>query len=63
MRHYPFEVKKSDAGLPLIEVQVGTARRSFTPEEVSAAVLGKLKDTAESYLGEKVTRAVVTVPA
>ena len=40
-----------------------STEKTFTPEEVSAMILGKMKEVAESYLGEKVTNAVVTVPA
>ncbi|CAH8481584.1 unnamed protein product [Schistosoma haematobium] len=60
--HYPFSVvnKKNK---PYIEVHVGSEVKTFAPEEISAMVLGKMKEFAESYLGKKVTHAVVTVPA
>ena len=61
-KHFPFKVTNKD-GKPAVTVEVGGADKSFTPEEVSAMVLGKMKEIAESYLGEKVKNAVVTVPA
>ncbi|GAA5898609.1 Hsp70 family ATPase KAR2 [Sporobolomyces salmoneus] len=63
MKHYPFKLKPGAHGQPVIEVEVGSSKRTFTAEEVSAMVLGKMKETAETYLGKKVTHAVVTVPA
>ena len=50
-------------GKPQIQVQVKGKDETFTPEQISAMVLGKMKETAEAYLGKKVTHAVVTVPA
>jgi len=44
-------------------VKVGTDAGDFTPQEISARILQKMKQTAEDYLGEKVTKAVITVPA
>lgn len=62
MKHFPFRVtNKNDK--PVVTVEVSGKDRSFTPEEVSAMVLGKMRDIAESYLGKKVVNAVVTVPA
>jgi molecular chaperone DnaK len=57
----PYEVKagKDDR----VVVRVPNANKEFTPEEISAMILQKLKADAEAYLGEKVTDAVITVPA
>jgi molecular chaperone DnaK len=57
----PYEVKagKDDR----VVVQIPNANKEFTPEEISAMILQKLKADAEAYLGEKVTDAVITVPA
>ncbi|KAJ3400597.1 ATPase with role in protein import into the ER [Chytriomyces hyalinus] len=62
MKHFPFKVV-SKGGKPIIQVNVKGEAKKFTPEEVSAMVLKKMKEIAESYLGQKVTHAVVTVPA
>ena len=51
------------SGKPTIEVDYKNEKKEFLPEEISAMVLGKMKQIAENYLGEKVTDAVVTVPA
>ena len=47
----------------MIEVQYLNQTKRFAPEEISSMVLTKMKETAETYLGEKVKHAVVTVPA
>ncbi|CCM02108.1 uncharacterized protein FIBRA_04185 [Fibroporia radiculosa] len=61
-KHWPFKiVSKNDK--PAIQVKHRGENRDFTPEEISAMVLGKMKETAESFLGKPVTHAVVTVPA
>ncbi|CCD63548.1 Endoplasmic reticulum chaperone BiP homolog [Caenorhabditis elegans] len=62
IKHWPFKiVDKSNK--PNVEVKVGSETKQFTPEEVSAMVLTKMKQIAESYLGHEVKNAVVTVPA
>src|SRR3984893_7264876 len=60
-RIVPYEVKpgKDDRAV----VKIPNADKEFTPEEISAMILQKLKTDAEAYLGEKVTDAVITVPA
>ena len=56
--------KKSDDTLPTDStIRIFTKLQTFSPEEVSGMVLSKMKEIAESYLGKKVTHAVVTVPA
>jgi heat shock protein 5 len=62
MKHWPFGVVEKH-GRPHIKVQHKGGPKEFTPEEISAMVLIKMKETAESYLGHAVTHAVVTVPA
>ncbi len=62
MKHWPFKVV-SDGGKPKIQVEYKGETKTFSPEEVSSMVLVKMKETAEAYLGQKVTDAVITVPA
>ncbi len=58
-RMVPYKVKEGDDGGCKVQIQ----SKDFTPEEISAMILRKLKEDAEKYLGEKVTSAVITVPA
>lgn len=62
MKHWPFKVIK-DGERPKIQIEYDGETKTFYPEQISAMVLEKMKETAESYLGQKVTDAVVTVPA
>ena len=55
----PYEIKEGKDGVAVVEVE----GKQYTPQEISAQVLQKIKADAESYLGEKVTEAVITVPA
>eukprot|EP01004_Peranema_trichophorum_P010969 NODE_980_length_2205_cov_425.038905_g781_i2.p1 GENE.NODE_980_length_2205_cov_425.038905_g781_i2~~NODE_980_length_2205_cov_425.038905_g781_i2.p1 ORF type:complete len:647 (-),score=204.81 NODE_980_length_2205_cov_425.038905_g781_i2:196-2136(-) len=63
MKHWPFKVKCKGDDKPIIEVQYKGEAKDFLPEEISSMVLQKMKETAENYLGKKVAKAVVTVPA
>ncbi len=58
IKQVPYEVHGTDTG-----VMVRTRGKDYTPPEISAMILGKLKKSAEDYLGEKVQNAVITVPA
>merc|ERR1712227_436976 len=62
MKHWPFKVTNV-SGKPKLQVEYKSEEKNFTPEEISAMVLIKMKETAESYLGQEVKDAVVTVPA
>ncbi|XP_072165858.1 heat shock 70 kDa protein IV-like [Diadema setosum] len=62
MKHWPFKVI-NQGGKPGIQVEYKEEKKIFAPEEVSSMVLTKMKETAEAYLGQKVTDAVITVPA
>ncbi|SEH55721.1 molecular chaperone DnaK [Rhizobium tibeticum] len=55
----PFHIVKGDNGDAWVEAQ----GKSYSPAQISAMILQKMKETAESYLGEKVEKAVITVPA
>jgi len=59
----PYKVVAAANGDAHIEVEVGGEKKQFSPPEVSAMILAKLKADAEAKLGEKITQAVITVPA
>ncbi len=59
LKTVPYEVVKGDNGTARVKI----ADKMYSPQEISAMILQKLKSTAEDYLGEKVTEAVITVPA
>ena len=62
MVHWPFKVVDKE-GSPFIEVEYLGETKQFSPAEISAMVLSKLRETAETKLGKTVKKAVVTVPA
>jgi molecular chaperone DnaK len=59
MKMVPYKVVRGDNG----DARIDISGKKYSPPEISAMILGKLKEAAESYLGEKVTQAVITVPA
>lgn len=62
MKLWPFKVA-NEGGKPKIVAEFKGENKRFNPEEISAMVLTKMKETAEMYLGQKVSDAVITVPA
>jgi len=63
IKTFPFKVVSHNSGSCGIQIEFKGEKKTFTPEEVSAMILTKMKEIAESYLGHKVTDAVITVPA
>ncbi|KAI9041519.1 molecular chaperone Hsp70 [Aspergillus affinis] len=61
-KHFPFKIAEK-AGKPVVEVEFKGEQKQFTPEEISAMILTKMRETAEAYLGGTVNNAVITVPA
>lgn len=59
VKHVAYEVAEGKDGMAIVEVE----GKKYTPQEISAKILGKAKADAESYLGTEVKRAVITVPA
>ncbi len=59
LKWLPYEVEAGRDGMAVVKVD----GRTFTPQEISAKILSKIKADVENYLGEKVTQAVITVPA
>jgi heat shock protein 1/8 len=63
MKHWPFKVVSREGDKPFIQVQFKGETKTFAPEEISAMVLVKMRETAEAFLGKDIKDAVVTVPA
>ena len=63
MKYLSYKVVNDGSNKPVIKCKYKNELKSFTPEEISSMVLTKMKSIAESFLGEKVTDAVITVPA
>jgi heat shock 70kDa protein 1/2/6/8 len=63
IKHFSFDVRGDSKNNPTINVSYKGEMKKFTPEEISAMILTKMKEIASGYLGEDVTDAVITVPA
>ena len=63
LKNFPFNVVADKNNNCSIKVNYEGKEKTFVPEEISAMILTKMKETAESYLGQRVKKAVITVPA
>jgi len=63
IKRLPYKVVQGKNGDAVIEVEANGKTERYAPEQIAAMVLGKLKADAEAYLGEKIAKAVITVPA
>jgi len=63
MKHWPFKVVSGAGKKPMIQVEYKGEQKTFAPEEISSMVLIKMRETAETFLGKTITKAVITVPA
>jgi molecular chaperone DnaK len=62
-KRVPYRIVRASNGDAHVEVEVGSEKKTFSPPEISAMILSKLKADAEAKLGETITQAVITVPA
>src|SRR5918996_6330177 len=62
-KRVPYKIVKAANGDAHVQVDIDGQRKTFSPPEISAMILSKLKADAEAKLGEKITQAVITVPA
>jgi molecular chaperone DnaK len=62
-KRVPYKIVRAANGDANVEVEVGSEKKTFSPPEISAMILSKLKADAEAKLGETITQAVITVPA
>lgn len=63
IKHFGYEVKSGKDDIPTIHAEFKGEKKQFKPEEISSMILTKMKETAESFLGQSVSSAVITVPA
>src|SRR5438445_12272052 len=62
-KRVPYKIVKAANGDAHVQVEVNGQRKTFSPPEISAMILSKMKSDAEAKLGETITQAVITVPA
>src|SRR5436309_15549295 len=63
IKRVPYKVVRASNGDAVVEVEIEGRSKRFSPPEISAMILAKMKSDAEMRLGEKITQAVITVPA